>query len=160
MLLRTILSGGVWNGFLLGHAKKEDVPCRFCGGRDGDGHLFWDCTFLPLRELPEFATLMRRDRSKWPRCLLWHGWLPGLSHEGERDCWAASLGPLAERRLESALGAYPAGHAGYWVAPDFWDAEDLALEMVEHPNIWTDGSRAVHLIGGLRLQGLVYFSGA
>ena len=38
MLLRAILCGGVWNGFLLGKAKKEDVPCRFCGKRDGDGH--------------------------------------------------------------------------------------------------------------------------
>ena len=31
MLLRAILCGSVWNGFLLGKAKKEDVPCRFCG---------------------------------------------------------------------------------------------------------------------------------
>ena len=52
MLLRAILCGGVWNGFLLGKAKKEDVPCRFCGKRDGDGHLFWECIF-PL--LPEFT---------------------------------------------------------------------------------------------------------
>ena len=28
MLLRAILSGGVWNGFLLSKVKKEDVPCR------------------------------------------------------------------------------------------------------------------------------------
>ena len=35
MLLRAILCGGVWNGFLLGKAKKEDVPCRFCGKKDG-----------------------------------------------------------------------------------------------------------------------------
>ena len=48
MLLRAILCGGVWNGFLLGKARKEDVPCRFCGKKDGDGHLFWDCSFLPL----------------------------------------------------------------------------------------------------------------
>ena len=47
MLLRAILCGGVWNGLLLGKAKKEDVPCRFCGKRDGDGHLFWECTFPP-----------------------------------------------------------------------------------------------------------------
>ena len=38
MLLSAILCGGVWNGFLLGQAKKQDVPCRFCGKRDGDGH--------------------------------------------------------------------------------------------------------------------------
>ena len=40
MLLRAILCGGVWNGFLLGRAKKEDVPCQFCGKKDGVGHLF------------------------------------------------------------------------------------------------------------------------
>ena len=45
MLLRAIFCGGVWNGFLLGKAKKEDVSCRICGKRDGDGHLFWDCSF-------------------------------------------------------------------------------------------------------------------
>ena len=59
MLLRAILSGRAWNGFLLGQAKKDDVPCRFCGKKDGDGHLFWECTFPPLlhvRELPEFVT--------------------------------------------------------------------------------------------------------
>ena len=47
MLLRAILCGGVWNGFLLGKAKKEDIPCRFCGKKDGDGHLFWECSFQP-----------------------------------------------------------------------------------------------------------------
>ena len=39
ILLRATLCGGVWNGFLLGKAKKEDVPCRFCGKQDGDGPL-------------------------------------------------------------------------------------------------------------------------
>ena len=81
MLLRAILSGGVWNGFLLSKVKKEDVPCRFCGAPDNDGHLFGDCTFLPFVELrnnPEFLPLMSKDRTHWPRCLLWHGWLLGL----------------------------------------------------------------------------------
>ena len=36
-LLRAILVGGVWNGFLHGHVRGEIVPCRFCGGFDGDG---------------------------------------------------------------------------------------------------------------------------
>ena len=56
-LLRGILSGGVWNGCLLGHAQGEIVPCRFCGEADGDGHFFWDCThplFVHIRENPEF----------------------------------------------------------------------------------------------------------
>ena len=30
----------VWNGFLLTGVKGQPVPCRFCGGADGDGHLF------------------------------------------------------------------------------------------------------------------------
>ena len=34
---------------------------------------------VELRSQPEFLPLMSRDRTHWPRCLLWHGWLPGLS---------------------------------------------------------------------------------
>ena len=30
-LLRSIMVGGVWNGFLLGKVRGQDVPCRFCG---------------------------------------------------------------------------------------------------------------------------------
>ena len=58
--LRSILCGGVWNGFLLGKSKEEDVLCRFCGGGDGDGHLFWECQFPPLVRIgedPEFSAL-------------------------------------------------------------------------------------------------------
>ena len=31
---------------------------------------------------------------------------------------------------------------GSWICtlPDFWDADDLALEMTDDPKIWTDGS--------------------
>ena len=108
---------GVWNGFLLGKARKEDVPCRFCGKKDGDGHLFWEF-FSPLqhvRDLPEFSVLMSLDRSKWPRCLLWHGWLPGLNGMLNDKPWALSF--------------------------EYWDADDIALEIPDHPNIWTDGSR-------------------
>ena len=43
-LLRSIMVGGVWNGFLLSKVRGEAVPCRFCGGADGDGHLFWECS--------------------------------------------------------------------------------------------------------------------
>ena len=53
--------GTVWNGFLLGHARGEIVPCRFCCGFDGDGRLFGECPHLSLvqiRENPEFHDLM------------------------------------------------------------------------------------------------------
>ena len=160
MLLRAILWGGVWNGFLLGQAKKEDVPCRFCGGRDGDGHLFWECTFLPLlhvRELPEFASLLALDRSDWSRCLLWHGWLPGLCGGGERDPWAASLEQLASRSLERVLGPYPVDSSSFWTPTDAWDADDIALEMTDDPNIWTDGSREDYPEGGFEVAGAAVY---
>ena len=65
----------------LAKPRRKTFLVDFVVKRDGDGHLFWECTFLPLqhvRDLPEFAYLMSLDRSNWPRCLLWHGWLPGL----------------------------------------------------------------------------------
>ena len=58
------------------------MPCRFCGGEDGDGHLFWDCSFHPLvslRDSPEISPLIFLNKDHWPRFMLWHGWLPGLS---------------------------------------------------------------------------------
>ena len=158
MLLRAMLCGGVWNGFLLGKAKKEDVPCRFCGKQDGDGHLFWECTFPPslqhVRDLPEFAYLMSLDRSKWPRCLLWHGWLPGLSGISAEDPWAASFGDWASFHLERCLGAYPVDFVDCWTRPGYWDADDIALEMTDHPNVWTDGSREdFSSVGGFEVAG-------
>ena len=96
---------------------------------------------LHVRELPEFATLMSLDRSNWPRCLLWHGRLFKLCCAGERDPWATSFGNLACCNLESRLGAYPVDSSAFWTPPDCWDADDIALEMSDTPNIWTDGSR-------------------
>ena len=68
-LLRSVLVGGVWNGFLLSRVKGQPVPCRFCGAPDHDGHLFWECPYPPLveiRENPEFHDLMRLDKAHWP----------------------------------------------------------------------------------------------
>ena len=156
MLLRALLCGGVWNEFLLGKAKKEDVRCRFCGQKDGDGHLFWECTFPPppplqhVRDLPEFAYLLSLDRSKWPRCLLW----PGLNGVSTRDSRATSFYDLASALLERCSGAYPVDIAGSWTPPEYWDADDIALEMTDHPNVWTDGSREdFSSVGGFEVAG-------
>ena len=50
-LLGSVLVGGVWNGYLLERVRGQHVPCQFCGGPDRDGHLFWACTFPPLRSM-------------------------------------------------------------------------------------------------------------
>ena len=108
-LLQGVFVGGVWNGFLLGKGKNCHVPCRFCGGDDHDGHLFWECTFPPLveiRENPEFYELMEMDKSFWPRCLLWHGWLPLLSGANLGSPWASGHSQGAGHLLENALDSY------------------------------------------------------
>ena len=124
------MCGGVWNGFRLGKAKKEDVPCRFCGKRDGDGHLFWECSFPPLqhvRDLSEFSFLMSLDRSNWPRCLLWHGWLPGLNVISKKNSWATSFGDSASFYLERCLDAYPVDFSDSWTPPEYRDGSVLSL---------------------------------
>ena len=150
MLLRATLCGGVWNVFLVGQANKDDVPCQFCSKKVIvlGVHL---SPLLLVGELPEFAALMSPDRSKWPRCLQWYGWLPGLSGAGESDRWATSLGTWPAVSLSDVWVLIL---WGYWTPPDYWDAEDVALEMSDHPNIWIDGSREdFSSIGGFEVAG-------
>ena len=119
-LLRSIMVGGVWNGFLLGRVRSQIVPCRVCGAPDGDGHLFLECTFPPLAEIrknPEFHDLIRMDKGHWPRCLLWHGWLPRLSGIFGASPWAADAADCAGYLVESALGRYSSGLLAAWSTP-------------------------------------------
>ena len=51
-----------------------------------------------------------------------------------RFFWSASL--CGTRTL---LGCLSGGHL--WSPPDYWDSDDIALEMSDYPNIWTGGSR-------------------
>ena len=96
-------------GFLLEKVGRHPAPCRFCGAPDGDGHLFWDCTFphlVEIRESPEFHDLMREDKVHWPWCLLWHGWLPLLFGANRGSPWAADASEGACYMIEVALGRY------------------------------------------------------
>ena len=112
---------------MLSKVQKENFPCRFCGAPYNDGHLFWDCTFLPfveLRNSPVFLPLMSRDRTHWPRCLLWHGWLPGLSSSRTMGTpWAIASSDLASSCLENAFGPYPLSASSAW--HPFWDQDDV-----------------------------------
>ena len=138
-LLRGVLVGGVWNGFLLGHGSWTDM---FLVGSvvatDHDGHLFWECTFPPLveiRENPEFHELMEMDKSFWPRCLLWHGWLPLLSGANLGSPWAQDLSQGAGNLLESALGSYSSVSLLHWRLPVGFDAESAALQVAQDPDV-------------------------
>ena len=91
---------------------------------------------LTLRNSPEFFPLMSRGRTHWPRCLLWHGWLPGLTSRTVGTPWAIISCDLASSCLENALGSYPLSTSSAW--HPFWDQDDVQ-DMA--PNIWTDGSR-------------------
>ena len=48
----------MWNGFLLEKARSEEVKCRFCGGRDGDGHLLGACT-MPAKMITYLFFFLR-----------------------------------------------------------------------------------------------------
>ena len=100
--------GGVWIGFQLSRVRGQPVPCRFCGGADGHGHLFGECTCPPpveIRENPEFHDLVRVVKGHWPRSLLWHGWLPLLSGTNGDSPWAETAVQGAGNLLEQALGS-------------------------------------------------------
>ena len=55
--------------------------------------------------------------------------------------------------MEQCLGAYPADNSDFWTPPDFWDADDLAMVIEEHPSVWTDDSREEYLVGGFVVAG-------
>ena len=97
------------------------MPCRFCcGGADNDGHLFWECTFPPLveiREHPEFHGLTEMDKSYWPGCLLWHGWLPLLSGVNGGSPWAENPAEGAGNQHECALGPHSSSLLAEWQLP-------------------------------------------
>ena len=160
-LLRSIMVGGVWNGFLLGRVRNQVLPCRFCGAPDHDGHLFWDCPFPPLveiRENPEFHDLMRLDKTHWPRCLLWHGWLPMLSGVNGASPWAVDASESAAYLLEVALGRYSSGLLDERSPCDEFDHDRAASSLPDHPDVWTDGSLVLDHLTGVSSSGSGFFA--
>ena len=160
-LLRAIMVGGVWNGFLLSRVRGQPVPCRLCGAPDHDGHLFWECTFPPLveiRENPEFHDLMRMDKSHWPRCLLRHGWLPTLSGVNGASPWAVDATESAACQVEVALGRYSSDLIADWELPGDFDHVDAAASLTDHPDVWTDGSLVLDQVTGISSSGSGFFA--
>ena len=153
--------GGVLNGLLLGRVRGQAVPCRFCGAPDNDGHLFWECPFPPLveiRENPEFHDLMRLDKEHWPRCLLWHGWLPMLSGVNGASPWAVDASESAAYLVEVALGRYSSGLMTEWGPSDEFDYDRAVSSLRYHPSVWTDGSLVLDRLTGISSSGSGFFA--
>ena len=160
-LLRSIMVGGVWNGFLLGKVGKCTADCRFCGAPDGDGHFLEECTFPPLveiRESPEFHDLMREDKAHWPRCLLWYGWLPMLSGTNKSSPSTANAFKPAGYMVETALHRYSSDLLCGWGPSDGYDEVQVASSLPDHPNVWPDGSLVLDHVTGVSASGAGFFS--
>ena len=77
------------------------------------------------------------DKGTWPRCLLWHGWLPALDIRGN---WATGPHTLAVNVIESRLGGYVCEDLNGWAATGAWLAGVRNGVPEAAPDVWTDGS--------------------
>ena len=135
--------------------------CRFCGAPDGDGHLYWECTFPPLveiRENPEFHELRREDKAQWRRCLLWHGWLPMLSGVNGASSWAVDASESAAYLVEVALGRYSSGLVTEWSPSDEFDEARAASSLPDYPTARADGSLVLDPVTGVSSSGSGFFA--
>ena len=83
---------------------------------------------------------MREDKAHWPRCLLWHGWLPVLSGVNGASPWAADSSESAYYLVEASLGLYSSWLASGWELPDGFRAGEVSASVPDSPNVWSDGS--------------------
>ena len=95
------------------------------------------------------------DKSFWPRCLLWHGWLPLLSGANLGSPWARDLSHGAGNLPECALGSYSPSPLLDWRLPVGFDAESAALQAAVEP----DGSRVEDRLSTVSSSGAGFSSG-
>ena len=104
---------------------------------------------------PEFHDFMRMDKVHWPRCLLWHGWLPMLSGSNGVSPWAGNASESATYLVEAALGGYSSRLVTGWSPPDGYDQVAVSCLVPDHPNVWTDGSLILDKVAGISSSGAV-----
>ena len=98
---------------------------------------------------------MREDKAHWPRCLLWHGWLPMLSGVNGASPWAAES---AFYSVETALGRYSSGLVSEWSLPDGFDADEVCARMPDAPKVWSDDSLILDSTTGVSAAGAGMFA--
>ena len=67
--------------------------------------------FGSLLESPEFGRIVDLDKTGWPGCLLWHGWLPALFGAERGSPWADDAVGIAKFQLDTALDSYVDDHS-------------------------------------------------
>ena len=98
------------------------------------------------------------DTAHWPRCLLWHGWLPLLSGVNDASPWSADASEGACCMVEVALGRYSSGLIAEWSLPDGFDADEVASRMPDAPQVWTGGSLVLDQVTGVSAAGAGFFA--
>ena len=101
---------------------------------------------------------MREDKAHWPRCLLWHGWLPTLSGVNGASRWAADASESAGYLVQVALGRYSSGLVAEWSTSDEFDEAGAASSLPDHPTVWTDGSLVLDPVTGVSSSGSGFFA--
>ena len=101
---------------------------------------------------------MREDKAHWPRCLLWHGWLPMLSRVNGASPWAADASESAFYLVETALGQYSSGLISEWSLPHGFVAGEVSARMPDSPDIWSDGSLVLDSVTGVSAAGAGMFA--
>ena len=107
---------------------------------------------VEILENLEFHDLMRLHKAHWPRCLLWHGWLPMLSGVNGASPWAVDASESAAYLVEVALGRYSSGLIAEWGLSDDFDHDIAASSLPDHPDVWTDGSLVLDRLTGVWLN--------
>ena len=90
--------------------------------------------------------MIQRDKRTWPRCLVWHGWLPALDGSGG---WAGRPPTLAANILESRLGGYVCEDFNGWSISEDWVQSVGTGSLSATPDVWTDGSLVRDEVSGV-----------
>ena len=96
--------------------------------------------------------ILTKDKTGWPRCLLWHGWLPALSGSALGDPWAVDGVQIVLQKigwkLHLALMLMLSRHP----FDDFY-LGDRDSDIVDDPFVWSDGSLVVDKVSGFGVAG-------
>ena len=92
------------------------------------------------------------DKSQWPRCLLWHGWLPPLSGAHGASPWAETEEEVGRNQLETSMGSHSVQTLLDWDHAHDFDAESV-VRNVPHPNVWSGWSLVSDAVSGASSAG-------